>query len=53
MWAPGSPIVAVASDVPMVGLGVPNLDLNRPETVARFILARLGASASARLSAQG
>lgn len=38
MWRPGSAIVAVASDVPMVGLGVPCLDLNRPETIARFIL---------------
>lgn len=41
LWHPGSPIVAVASDVPMVGLGVPRLDLNRPESIACFILTRL------------
>jgi len=41
MWQPGSPIVAVATDVPMVGLAVPRLDLNRPDAVARFILTRL------------
>lgn len=38
MWRPGSSIVAVASDVPMVGLGVPRLDLDRPDAVARFVL---------------
>lgn len=42
LWHPGSPIVAVASDVAMVGLGVPFLDLNRPESIARFILTHLG-----------
>ena len=42
MWHPGSPIVAVASDVPMVGLGVPRLDLDRPETIARFVLSQIG-----------
>lgn len=41
LWRPGSSIVAVASDVPMVGLGVPRLDLNRPASIARFILTRL------------
>jgi len=53
MWRPGSPIVAVASDVPVVGLGVPRLDLNRPETVARFILARLDETAAPALTARG
>lgn len=38
LWHPGSPIVAVASDVPMVGPTVPCLDLNHPEVIARFIL---------------
>ncbi len=53
MWQPGSPIVAVASDVPVVGLSVPRLDLNRPETVAHFILARLGERATPALAARG
>jgi molybdopterin-guanine dinucleotide biosynthesis protein B len=50
MWHPGSPIVAVASDVPIVGLGVPRLDLNRPDAVARFILAHLGLHGTARIA---
>lgn len=51
MWHPGSPIVAVASDEAIDGLGVPSLDLNRPETVAAFILARIKPGASAPRSA--
>ena len=51
MWHPGSPIVAVASDEPIVGLGVPRLDLNRPDAVARFILARLAVPGSAARAA--
>ncbi|MDK9698314.1 MAG: molybdopterin-guanine dinucleotide biosynthesis protein B [Siculibacillus sp.] len=51
MWRPGSPIVAVASDEPIVGLGVPRLDLNRPDAVARFILARLAVPGSAARAA--
>ena len=31
-------IVAVASDVPLEGLGLPRLDLNDPEAIADFIL---------------
>ncbi|MDR3496336.1 MAG: molybdopterin-guanine dinucleotide biosynthesis protein B [Ancalomicrobiaceae bacterium] len=41
MWRPGSDIVAVASDVPLSGLGVPRLDLNRVEAIEAFVLARL------------
>ncbi|MDR3373565.1 MAG: molybdopterin-guanine dinucleotide biosynthesis protein B [Ancalomicrobiaceae bacterium] len=41
MWHPGSHIVAVASDEPIDVLGVPRLDLNRPDCVAAFILARI------------
>lgn len=42
MWAPGSDIVAVASDEPVADLGVPLLDLADAETIADFILARTG-----------
>lgn len=52
MWHPGSPIVAVASDVPIVGPSVPTLDLNRPETVAAFILDRLGMRDAAPVAAR-
>lgn len=48
MWRPGSNIVAVASDVPIVGLGVPRLDLDRPETIAAFILAMIEPRAAPR-----
>lgn len=41
MWRPGSSIVAVASDVPLIGLGVPCLDLDRPEAIAAFVLAEI------------
>ena len=51
MWRPGSSIVAVASDVPMVGLGAPRLDLNRPDAVARFVLARLDRRARTDIAA--
>lgn len=44
MWTPGSSIVAVASDEPLGGLGVPCLDLDRPETIAAFILFHLAAT---------
>lgn len=37
-------IVAVATDEPLEGLGVPQLDLNQPERIAAFILEHLGLS---------
>jgi molybdopterin-guanine dinucleotide biosynthesis protein B len=37
LWRPGSDIVAVASDAPVPGLGVPLLDLADPETIADFV----------------
>jgi molybdopterin-guanine dinucleotide biosynthesis protein B len=40
MWQPGSDIVAVASDVALVGLGVPCLDLNDVAAIADFVEAR-------------
>lgn len=40
MWAPGSDIVAVASDEPLDGLGVPLLDLGDVEAIADLVLAR-------------
>jgi molybdopterin-guanine dinucleotide biosynthesis protein B len=52
MWHPGSPIVAVASDVPIVGLDVPWLDLNRPDVIAEFILARYRGRAERRIAAR-
>lgn len=51
MWHPGSHIVAVASDEPIVGLGVPRLDLNRPADIAEFILARIACPEPMRLGA--
>jgi len=53
MWHPGSPIVAVATDVPLVGLDVPTLDLDRPDRVAQFILSRLRSSGPVRLATRG
>lgn len=47
MWTPESSIVAVASDEPLTGVGVPCLDLDRPETIAAFILDRLAATDAA------
>jgi molybdopterin-guanine dinucleotide biosynthesis protein B len=35
-------IVAVASDRPMAGLKIPQLDLNNPRTIVEFILAHTG-----------
>lgn len=51
MWQPGSPIVAVASDEPVEGIGVPLLDLNRPDALAAFILAEIRNGAASRLAA--
>lgn len=38
LWRPGSDIVAVATDRPMVGLGVPRLDLDDVEGIADFLV---------------
>lgn len=56
LWRPGSDIVAVASDAPVAGLGVPLLDLNDIGLVADFIgdgraPRRQGAWAAARVAA--
>lgn len=42
MWHPGSDILAVASDAPVGGCGVPVLDLNDTEAIADFVMARAG-----------
>jgi molybdopterin-guanine dinucleotide biosynthesis protein B len=39
LWRAGSDIVAVASDAPVGGLGVPLLDLADPEAIVDFLLA--------------
>jgi molybdopterin-guanine dinucleotide biosynthesis adapter protein len=39
LWRPGSDIVAVASDVAVAGLGVPNFDLDDAEAILDFVLA--------------
>ena len=51
MWRPGSSIVAVASDVPLIGLDVPCLDLDRPEAIAAFVLAEIAGRRDAPCSA--
>ena len=50
MWRDGSDIVAVASDEPLAGLGVPVLDLGRPEAIADFVLDFTGLSRGLRRS---
>lgn len=40
MWREGSDIVAVASDAPVANLPIPVLDLNDPEAIAEFALAK-------------
>lgn len=42
MWRPGSDILAVASDAPVAGCGVPVLDLNDTVAIADFVVARAG-----------
>jgi len=42
MWHPGSDILAVASDEPIAGCGVPVLDLNDTGAIADFVMARAG-----------
>lgn len=39
LWRPGSPIIAVASDEALAGVGVPVLDLNDIERIAAFVIA--------------
>lgn len=39
LWRPGSDIVAVASDEPLSGVGVPVLDLDDAHAVVDFVLA--------------
>lgn len=56
LWRPGSDIVAVASDEPIIGLGVPVLDLDDIAAIADFVAtdqspARQGAWAAATVAA--
>ena len=50
LWHPGSSIVAVAADEPVDGVGVPLLDLDRPEAIAGFILDHLAETARASIA---
>lgn len=47
MWHPGSDILAVASDEPVPGCGVPALDLNETVAIADFVMATVGLPAAA------
>jgi molybdopterin-guanine dinucleotide biosynthesis protein B len=40
MWREGSDIIAVASDEKVANLAIPILDLNDPEAIADFVIAR-------------
>ncbi|TBW38771.1 molybdopterin-guanine dinucleotide biosynthesis protein B [Siculibacillus lacustris] len=42
MWRENSDIVAVASDQPLIGVGVPVLDLDDVEAIADFVCRRVG-----------
>lgn len=48
LWRPGSDIVAVASDEPLPGLGVPRLDLGALDRIEAFVLAMIGPLAGER-----
>ena len=51
LWRPGSSISAIATDEPIGDVGVPQLDLDRPEAIATFILGHLAETARTSIAA--